>query len=63
MLKDITIHGIGTGSRQGLENFIRAIDRNSLKPVIDKTFKFDELHQAFEHLSKGPFGKIVISVT
>jgi NADPH:quinone reductase-like Zn-dependent oxidoreductase len=63
MLKDITIHGIGTGSRLGLENLIRAVDRTGLKPVIDKTFKFIDLPQAFLHLSKGAFGKIVICVT
>jgi NADPH:quinone reductase-like Zn-dependent oxidoreductase len=62
MLKDITIHGIGTGSRQGLENFIRAIDRTGLKPVIDTTYKFADLHQAFGQLSKGAFGKIVIEL-
>jgi NADPH:quinone reductase-like Zn-dependent oxidoreductase len=60
MLKDITIHGIGTGSRYALENFIRAIDRTGLKPVIESIYSFSDLHQAFAHLSKGAFGKIVI---
>lgn len=40
-----------------------AIEALAIKPVIDKVFGFDEVPQAFQHLQKGPFGKIVISTT
>jgi NADPH:quinone reductase-like Zn-dependent oxidoreductase len=62
MLKDITIHGIGTGSRRGLENFVRAVDRTGLKPVIDTTYQFNDLSLALDHLNRGAFGKIVIEL-
>lgn len=62
MLKDVTIHGIGTGSRRGLENLVRAVDRTGLKPVIDSRYPMAELFAAFEHLDRGPFGKVVIEM-
>jgi NADPH:quinone reductase-like Zn-dependent oxidoreductase len=60
MLKDVTVHGIGTGSRQALENLVRAVDRTGIKPVIDTRYHFTELPAALDHLDNGPFGKIVI---
>lgn len=60
MLKDVTVHGIGTGSRKALENLVRAVDRVNINPVIDSTYQFDDLPSALDHLDKGPFGKVVI---
>jgi NADPH:quinone reductase-like Zn-dependent oxidoreductase len=62
MLKDVTIHGIGTGSRRGLEDLVRAVDRTNLKPVIDSRYPLAELFAAFEHLDRGPFGKVVVEM-
>jgi len=62
MLKDITIHGIGTGSRTALERLVRAVDRTGLVPVIDCQYELADLPAAYEHLDRGPFGKIVIAV-
>ncbi|WP_413736368.1 zinc-dependent alcohol dehydrogenase family protein [Sodalis sp. RH21] len=62
MLKDVTIHGIGTGSRSALERLVRAVDRTGLKPVIDSRYPFAELPAAFEHLDRGAFGKVVIEI-
>ncbi|MEP7455963.1 NAD(P)-dependent alcohol dehydrogenase [Phyllobacterium sp. SB3] len=62
MLKDVTIHGIGTGSRAALERLVRAIDRTALIPVVDSRYPLSELSAAYEHLDRGPFGKVVIDV-
>lgn len=62
MLKDVTIHGIGTGSRKALERLVRAIDRTGLRPVVDSRYAFEDLHAAYDHLDRGPFGKVVIDV-
>ncbi|TCV96819.1 NADPH:quinone reductase-like Zn-dependent oxidoreductase [Biostraticola tofi] len=62
MLKDITLHGIGTGSRTALERFIRAVDQARITPVVDSRYSLGDLRAAFEHLKKRPFGKIVIDV-
>lgn len=61
MLKDVTIHGIGTGSRKALENLVRAVDQVGIKPVIDTRYKFSDLFAALDHLDRGPFGKIVVA--
>lgn len=62
LLKSPTIQGISVGHRRALEDFVRAIDQIGLKPVIDKRYGFSELHEALDHLDRGPFGKIVIEV-
>ena len=62
MLKDVTIHGIGTGSRRALENFVRAIDEKMIKPVVDTRYQLSDLFQALNHLDRGVFGKIVIEM-
>jgi NADPH:quinone reductase-like Zn-dependent oxidoreductase len=62
MLKDVTIHGIGTGSRTALERFIRAVDRIGMTPVVASRYPLQELLAAYDHLDRGPFGKVVIDV-
>jgi NADPH:quinone reductase-like Zn-dependent oxidoreductase len=63
MLKDVTVHGIGTGSRRALTRLVRAVDQTGIKPVIDSRFAFADLPGAFDHLDKGPFGKVVIDIS
>lgn len=63
LLKSPTIQGIGVGHRRALEDLVRAVDLVKLKPVIDKSFRFDELPEALDQLDQGAFGKIVINVS
>lgn len=63
MLKNVTIHGIGTGSRRALERFVRAVDRTGIRPVVDARYPLADLPTAFEHLARGAFGKVVIDMT
>ncbi|HDT6546220.1 TPA: NAD(P)-dependent alcohol dehydrogenase [Kluyvera ascorbata] len=62
LLKSPTVQGIGVGHRRALEDLVRAVDTIALKPVIDKSFRFDELPEALNYLDKGAFGKIVIQI-
>jgi NADPH:quinone reductase-like Zn-dependent oxidoreductase len=62
MLKDLTIHGIGTGHRLALERFTRAIDQTGLKPVIGARYPLGDLPTALDQLDRGAFGKIVLNV-
>ncbi|WP_105667859.1 zinc-dependent alcohol dehydrogenase family protein [Cronobacter dublinensis] len=62
LLKSPTIQGIGVGHRRALEDLVRAVDGVKLKPVIDKSFRFDELPEALKLLDQGAFGKIVVNV-
>lgn len=60
MLKDVTIHGIGTGHRRALEDLVAAVDRTGMKPAIDTRHPSSDLPAALVHLDRGPFGKIVV---
>jgi NADPH:quinone reductase-like Zn-dependent oxidoreductase len=57
-----SIVGISVGPRRALEDLIQAIDQHQIKPVIDAIYSFMKVPDAFEHLRRGAFGKIVIQV-
>ena len=57
------VQGISVGSMQMFEAMNRAIAANSIKPVLDKVFAFDEAQTAYRHMAAGAhLGKIVIRV-
>ena len=62
LMKSIKLHGIYVGSRQMFEQMnLLLCTHGHLKPVIDKTFGFDEVKDAFKYMESGShFGKIVI---
>ena len=62
MLKTLTLHGIGVGHRRALEDFVTAVERTDLQPVIDRRYPLAELPAALDHLDKGSFGKVVIEI-
>jgi len=58
-----TVRPIAVGDRTALEDLIRAWGSSGLKPVIDRTFDFQDARHAFAHLqSGGHIGKIVIKM-
>lgn len=58
----ITVQGIYVGSVEMFAAMNRAIEAAKLRPVIDRTFGFDEAVDAYRHLKSGAhFGKVVIS--
>ena len=62
-MKNVTVHGIFVGSREMFEAMNRAITQAKLRPVIDRTFKMDQIHEALRHMEAGAhFGKIVIEI-
>ncbi len=54
---------ISVGPRRVLEDLVRMIDRHEIKPMIDATYLFSRVPEAFAHLKRGPFGKVVIEVS
>jgi NADPH:quinone reductase-like Zn-dependent oxidoreductase len=63
LMKGARLQGILVGSRRMFEEMNKAIDENRLKPVIDKTFAFNEVPKALRYLESGShFGKIVVSL-
>jgi NADPH:quinone reductase-like Zn-dependent oxidoreductase len=57
------LNSVLVGSRASFEDMLRAMTAAQIKPVVDKSFAFDDAHGAFEY-QKSPalFGKVVITV-
>src|SRR5690606_5079855 len=63
LAKRANVHGIAVGSREMFEAMNRAIALARRRPVIDRTFGFEEARAAYDHMEqKRHFGKIVITV-
>ncbi|HDR8964213.1 zinc-dependent alcohol dehydrogenase family protein [Burkholderia vietnamiensis] len=57
------LHGLMVGSRAMLDDVVRVIDAQRIKPVVDRVFGFDEAPHAYAYLQSGQhFGKVVIRV-
>ncbi len=39
------------------------LDTHHIRPVIDHVYPFEQAREAYEHLARGPFGKVVIKVS
>ena len=63
MFKDASLHGIFVGNRTMFEDMLQAMVVNRIKPVIDSTFAFDRVPDAYRHQMAGAhFGKVVVTV-
>lgn len=59
--RKLRLQGITVGSRDGMEQMIQAISLHKLKPVVDRTFAFEEFRAALDYLARAThFGKICI---
>lgn len=59
--KHIRMIGIAVGSREMQQKMVDAINISGMKPIISKSFGFDELADAFRYQESGQhFGKIVV---
>ena len=59
--KSLTVKGIYVGSGDMQQQFHAALEQNTIHPVIDRTFNFDQVKEAYQYLQSGRhFGKIVI---
>lgn len=62
-MRRIRAQGVLVGHRQGLEALVDAADSVLPRPIIDRTFDFDRLPEAFEYLASGDhFGKVSVRV-
>lgn len=59
-----TIRRVFVGSRADFESMNKAIEYHGIRPVIDRTFAFDEALDAYRYYLGGgsPFGKVVIEM-
>jgi len=59
----ITVRGIYMESTEELRAFAKAVNTMKLKPVVDRSFTFEQARDAFEYLkSQQHMGKVVITV-
>jgi NADPH:quinone reductase-like Zn-dependent oxidoreductase len=63
LMQNIRVQGILVGNRDMFEEMNRAIALHQLRPVIDRTFAFDEMSLALEHMAHGRhFGKVCVAM-
>ncbi|HET7503619.1 MAG TPA: NAD(P)-dependent alcohol dehydrogenase [Kofleriaceae bacterium] len=59
--KSLRVHGVYVGSVAIFEGLIRALEVNQIEPIIDRTFGFGQVKEAYAHLASGAhFGKVVV---
>lgn len=63
LFKSVTLQGIYVGSREMFSDMNLAIALNRLKPIVDRSFSFDEANAAYRYMQSGShFGKIAIEI-
>jgi NADPH:quinone reductase-like Zn-dependent oxidoreductase len=62
MLRRVIIQGLSVGHRRSFDDMVAAIEANPIRPVIDRVYGWTEVPEAFDHLARGAFGKIVVSI-
>jgi len=61
--KQLSIFGSTMGTRDEFLSMLDFVESRKLKPVIDSTFKLDQLPQAIERMKSGEhFGKIILRI-
>ncbi len=61
-VKQLTVRANSVGPRSAFEAMNRAFETWRLRPVVDAVYGFDDTLAAYEHLYRGPFGKVVVSL-
>ncbi len=57
------LQGVTVGSVEDLQAMVDAITLNRMKPVVDKTFSFDQAREASTYMASGAhFGKVAIAI-
>jgi NADPH:quinone reductase-like Zn-dependent oxidoreductase len=57
------LQGVTVGSAEDLQSMVDAITVDRMKPVIDRTFPFEQAKAAFSHMASGAhFGKVAIAI-
>lgn len=60
-LKHLELHGSSQGTRTAFRRLVRYIESGQIRPLLDRTFRLSELHQAQRaFLEKAYIGKLVV---
>ncbi|WP_225774741.1 zinc-dependent alcohol dehydrogenase family protein [Pseudomonas sp. Marseille-Q5115] len=62
IFRQTTIRGIAVAPRSSFDRMNAFLNQHAIHPVIDHVYAFDKAREAFQHLARGAFGKVVIKV-
>jgi NADPH:quinone reductase-like Zn-dependent oxidoreductase len=61
MRKQARLQGLIVGNRRDQQDYVAALEATKVKPIIDRTFAFEQLPDAFRYQQSGDhFGKICV---
>ncbi len=61
VFRQTAIRGIAVGSTRSFERMNKFLETNSIHLVIDRVYTLDQAREAYAHLARGAFGKLVIT--
>jgi NADPH:quinone reductase-like Zn-dependent oxidoreductase len=60
----IRMHGVYVGSRQMHEELARFVEARQIRPVVDRSFGWEEAPAAYRYFESGAhFGKVAVTAT
>ncbi len=62
IFRQTTIRGIAVAPRSSFDRMNAFLSEHKIRPVIEHVYPFDQAREAYEHLARGAFGKVVIKV-
>jgi NADPH:quinone reductase-like Zn-dependent oxidoreductase len=62
IFRQTTIRGIAVAPRSSFDRMNVFLNTHKIRPVIDQVYPFEKAREAYEHLAKGAFGKVVITI-
>lgn len=62
IFRQTTIRGIAVAPRSSFDRMNTFLNEHKIRPVIEHVYPFDQAREAYEHLARGAFGKVVIKV-
>ncbi|EJM15816.1 Zn-dependent oxidoreductase, NADPH:quinone reductase [Pseudomonas sp. GM21] len=62
IFRQTTIRGIAVAPRSSFDRMNAFLNEHKIRPVIDQVYPFEQAREAYEHLAKGAFGKVVIKI-
>jgi NADPH:quinone reductase-like Zn-dependent oxidoreductase len=61
--KRLNLQAVTVGSRRDQSDMVRAIAAGAIRPVLDRSFRLEQLADAFRHLQSGVhFGKVCVEI-
>lgn len=62
IFRQTTIRGIAVAPRSSFDRMNVFLNAHNIRPVIDQVYPFEQAHEAYKHLARGAFGKVVIKI-